>query len=374
MKKILFILILVFTVSEAKPCMTDIYFGNGVWNTRSQTIESTITLKKFMLYKAITRLDAQKEGVEYEFKYAYNPSYGKINDLIETFWQLKESGQISDGYFGAVYAALTWEEDTEFYNKLSEVISKYESDVDAMFTLYQTSSFSKRHNVLLVAHSQGNLFGNKMYTLMNEAEKKKFRMISVGTPADHVMKPNQTEPYVTLVQDPIITGLPDALPGNTDGFGHTFISAYLNDSINAPRKIALYVKSTYDDLMQTASCSTYDYIALFVYALDPKIRVSGKVSGVFKNETIAEIPITDYYTVSNMGECGSQYPPIFDHPALGSLNINDEATWLSPIYTADEAEMKKSSLLKYESLDGRCVTVSFDGELYETVYQALSAK
>jgi len=46
--------------------------------------------------------------------------------------------------------------------------------------------------------------------------------------------------------------------------------------------------------MQTASCSTYDYIALFVYALDPKIRVSGKVSGVFKNETIAEIPITDY--------------------------------------------------------------------------------
>jgi len=98
-----------------------------------------------------------------------------------------------------VYAALTWEEDTEFYNKLSEVISKYESDVDAMFTLYQTSSFSKRHNVLLVAHSQGNLFGNKMYTLMNEAEKKKFRMISVGTPADHVMKPNQTEPYVTLI-------------------------------------------------------------------------------------------------------------------------------------------------------------------------------
>ncbi len=203
MKRLLLILILAFTVSEAKPCMTDIYFGNGVWNTEKQAKYSRKILRKFMLHKAVTRLDPQKEGVDYVFKYAYNPSYGKREDLIETFWQLKESGQISDGYFGAVYAALTWEEDTKFYNKLSEVIREYKSDITTMFTLYKTSSFDKHHNVLLVAHSQGNLFGNKMYTLLNDEQKVKFRMVSVGTPADHVMEANQTSPYVTLIHDPV---------------------------------------------------------------------------------------------------------------------------------------------------------------------------
>ena len=115
MKKILFILILTFTFVEAKPCMTDIYFGNGVWNTEKQTMYSKNALKKFMLHKAVTRLDAQKEGTDFVFKYAYNPSYGTREDLLETFWQLKESGQISGGYFILTTGALIGSDPTSNY-------------------------------------------------------------------------------------------------------------------------------------------------------------------------------------------------------------------------------------------------------------------
>ena len=55
MKKILFILIVTIASVNAKPCMTDIYFGNGVWNDKEDAIDNRHYLKKFMLYKAITK-------------------------------------------------------------------------------------------------------------------------------------------------------------------------------------------------------------------------------------------------------------------------------------------------------------------------------
>ncbi|MFT7823637.1 MAG: hypothetical protein ABXS92_02635 [Sulfurimonas sp.] len=216
-----------------------------------------------MQYQAVTQLDPQKEGETYRFGHAYNPSRGTIDDLIETFWQIKESGQISDGYFFAIYSALAAESNgDEFLQKLQTIISNYNSDVNAMYQLYTNASFNQKHNVLLVAHSQGNLFGNKMYTLLNEDQKAKFRMVSVATPANSVAG---SGPYATASGDYVINPIPGALSSNVDGFGHTFISTYLNGSINAPRQIALYVKNAYDNLMQTATCDQYRYFVWIAY-------------------------------------------------------------------------------------------------------------
>ena len=158
MKKILFILLLTVSSVYAKPCMTDIYFGNGVWNTEEQAIEGKDALRRLMFSIPNSRLNVAVEGQEYDFKYAYNPTKSTTDDLIETFYQLKESGQISDGYFLGVYAALAAESNGEaFINKLRDIISNYNSDVNTMFSLYKQSSFNQKHNVLLVAHSQGNL-------------------------------------------------------------------------------------------------------------------------------------------------------------------------------------------------------------------------
>jgi len=99
MKKILFILIITIASLNAKPCITDIYFGNGVWNTRTQGNEGQRALRNFMLRAYNARLDRQKEGITYDFYHAYNPSHGTLLDLVETFWQLKESGQITEQGF-----------------------------------------------------------------------------------------------------------------------------------------------------------------------------------------------------------------------------------------------------------------------------------
>lgn len=261
MKKIILILIFTILSLEAKPCTTDIYFGNGVWNTQTQGEEGRDELKKFMQKRAITPLSIEDEKNKlYAFKHAYNPSHGTLLDLVETFWQLKESGQISDGYFHSIYAGLMSSRDgNHYYDRLQQIISTYNEDTNTMFSAYKTSSFDQKHNVLLVAHSQGNLFGNKMYTLLSSEQKKKFRMVSVATPAAYVMQENQISPYVTATLDYIIGPIPGSLPGNVDGIGHTFVGTYLNSSINAPRKIALYVKSAYDNLMQTTTCTEYKF-------------------------------------------------------------------------------------------------------------------
>ncbi len=104
MKKILIGLILFLSLAQAQPCMTDIYFGNGIWSkNQKQQEKSRDTLKK------IVNLDKSKEGKTYNYKLAYNPGndFGDTDDLIETYWQLKESGQISDGYFMTVALALS---------------------------------------------------------------------------------------------------------------------------------------------------------------------------------------------------------------------------------------------------------------------------
>ena len=263
MKKILFILLVTISSLNAKPCMTDIYYGNGVWNDRDDAVENETALREFMLFRANIRLDIQKEGIGYTFKYIHNPSHGVIDDLIETFWQLYQSEQISYPYFynqSAMLSVATGNiTKNEIWEKINAVVTDYNNDIVTMLHKYQEESFDQKHNILLVAHSQGNLFGNKMHTLLSDAQKKKFRMVSVATPAYYVKEPGQTSPYVTVIQDPVINTIPNALDGNVDGIGHEFVSTYLVGSINAPKKIALYVKSAYDNLMQTTTCTEYKF-------------------------------------------------------------------------------------------------------------------
>jgi hypothetical protein len=166
--------------------MTDIYFWNGVWNDRDDAIVNRDKLKQFMLFKANIKLDPSRNKLDYTFKLAYNPSIEKTDDLMETFYQLRESGQISNGYFQWMFNLLNNDEHISPQEKILEIISTYEGDASDMYQMYQNASFSKYHNVLLVAHSQGNLFGNKMYMLMSDAQKQKFRMVSIATPADSI--------------------------------------------------------------------------------------------------------------------------------------------------------------------------------------------
>ena len=87
MKKILFIFLLTIGSLLAKPCMTDIYFGNGVWNPDRDAVRKIQlrALKELMLYRTSTPLNKSDQGKLFQWKLAYNPSTGTSDDVIETF-------------------------------------------------------------------------------------------------------------------------------------------------------------------------------------------------------------------------------------------------------------------------------------------------
>lgn len=146
MKKILFILTISVVSILAKPCMTDIYFGNGVWNTPTQASKSAKELRKFMQINYNARLDRNKEGETYQFMPpTYNPTRGTIEDLLETFWQLKESGQISEGYFTAKWNLLTADRGPDELRKsMNRIAATNTVDVNQMYQRYKVSSLDKK--------------------------------------------------------------------------------------------------------------------------------------------------------------------------------------------------------------------------------------
>ena len=230
MKNIL-ILILLFTniFANTQACRTDIYFGNGVWNDEIQTFVSTLKLEKFLREQGIKFSSPETIGgnsKRHVMRYIHNETHGEINDLIETHYQLLKSGQISEGYFSFVTRALNVVSlDFDYSGTIRDIINKYKFNTAGMLSKYENTSFRHNHNVLLIAHSQGNLFGNDIYKALSDNQKRRFKMVSVGTPADNVLAGYSS--YTTMHGDLLIRSIPNSLASNTDGFGHTFVESYL---------------------------------------------------------------------------------------------------------------------------------------------------
>jgi len=269
MKKILLIVLFTLTLfADNDSCKLDVYFGNGVDNDSKEAEASKEKLKKFMQLHYPSRFAVADEGVTYDFKYMHNETYGKLNDLIETHWQLYESGQIGKLYFSFVASALDSIDNTNANNnaylkRVQNIISQYELDTATMLDKYRTNSFNSKHNVLLVAHSQGNLFGNKMYELFSSDEKDKFAMVSVATPANSVAKGGG---YTTLHNDWVIKGIPNSLKSNADGSGHSFVESYLSNPIySSVEDIALNINNAVD-LLDQQICRKYIHFRWIGYS------------------------------------------------------------------------------------------------------------
>ncbi|WP_345975598.1 hypothetical protein [Sulfurimonas sp. HSL3-7] len=73
-------------------------------------------------------------GLTYNFKYAHNKTYGTLTDLIESYWQLFESGQISEGYFTFVARLLDGSlTEDGFLDDLKTIISQSDGDTNARY-------------------------------------------------------------------------------------------------------------------------------------------------------------------------------------------------------------------------------------------------
>jgi hypothetical protein len=240
-----------------------IFFGNGVKSIKRDARDSIELIEK--------RLKAELLPEEYkglEFDIAYNGTHTLPLDLLESVIQML-TGNISKfwRYFFGLDPIPDWFSDK--FILLASVL-----DNSALLT---TDSLAKHVNtyktviaegrkVLLVAHSQGNLFGNQTYNLLDSRERQSFGMVSVANVDNNVL--GAGSPYTTLNTDKVILALIAAqialpsrpMPPNTenipddsaDPLGHSFIQSYMAEGSNSEDKIIQQVITALDSLASPA--------------------------------------------------------------------------------------------------------------------------
>ena len=280
MKKLLLFLGIIFGLNSSafaipvNECKIDIYFGNGVWNKQFSSDNCKKDFAAECSQKQLNEL-IQREIIKNnpilkakygKVKLQYNWGEGWDTDLVETFYQLKEAGQLSKWEFFALMdelltkraADITGDDIVTMRNKLLAVITYNEqSNINEMLEKQYNESFQYSHQVLLVSHSQGNLFANRVYDNINPTGYKTyFANVQVASPASSVHAAKGK--YINGWIDPIINPIPGSMKHNADldGIGgHQFVAAYL-DSKDTYKKIVQAIKdelAALDDPIQTPS-------------------------------------------------------------------------------------------------------------------------
>ncbi|MET0066220.1 MAG: hypothetical protein ABW076_07730 [Candidatus Thiodiazotropha sp.] len=205
---------------------TEIYYVNGVWNTVAQARGGRNLIKS--AYKQ--SLQAQYPEQVFEFKLAYNYHSGKVGDLIEVIGQKlneiddPEANKLTpDQYYTLYMTAKDFDDAVPVTARpVSATIEEYMAsrltdavDSAAHIQKYRTD-LQEGKRILLIAHSQGNMFANQaVSSLMNEYSSS-IGMIGVASPAA-VTYNNST--YYTAHDDRVIDALRllyDVLPSNIE--------------------------------------------------------------------------------------------------------------------------------------------------------------
>ncbi|WP_375592241.1 hypothetical protein [Chitiniphilus eburneus] len=197
----------------------------------------------------------QKElGHPVKTSLAYNQTHGFFADIAQTFYQLSQ--QNPDTAPEKIAEALLYGNAPEGMDaRVAEAAIRYyqakaEQAALAQLTLDEEGEIlrdirratAEADKVLLVPHSQGNLFANRMYTLLTdsgELRPQDLRIHGFASPADRVLGNGS---YLTSRHDVVISSLDilrKVLPHNieiprtkADLLGHGFKEVYLNPALN----------------------------------------------------------------------------------------------------------------------------------------------
>jgi len=376
MKKLLLIFGLVLGLSNSlfalsvNECKTDIYFGNGVWNKQFSRSNCNKDSAAECSQKELTQI-IQREIIKnnplLQAKYGtvklqYNWGEGYMPDVLETYYQLKKEGQVNDLEFFMVMSIITGgnvELSTYATGVLLEsmpfVAEVEQENVDTMLKKYYKESFQYSHRVLLVSHSQGNLFANRVYDSIDpKGYQNYFANVQVASPASSVHAAKGT--YITGWVDPVINPIPGSMGSNADldGLGgHKFVKAYL-DSADTYKMIVAAIKKELgilDDIDQTTSQWTLDQEAMKCgNCEDMIVKIKHRFDRNIKlEEDVLPYNVNNYkiYPVDGkyvMAECGGI--------KIEDNSQDDESKTCSTLIGTNESIPKMKTLL-----DGVCIGI-----------------
>jgi hypothetical protein len=234
------------------PALT-VYFGNGMLSTHDDASLGMAVLATEL--NKVVKGTALEKNISYEI--AHNPSISFVDDLLESAMQ--DMGLNDVQFWEFISGVVPWPQPVA--DALSEGSARYNASVIA------SNPASKEHvrlfnadlregkKVVVVAHSQGNLFANIAYRGVDSEFKAAFGVVAVATPSDHVAGGGN---YTTLDEDYIIDAVPGALWENFDNFeyfynpddisGHQFVASYFAVGRPAAPRIIDHVLAQYDNL------------------------------------------------------------------------------------------------------------------------------
>ncbi len=234
-----------------------IFFANGM-NTPSR-IDA---FKQLEVLKAKIK-NQLPSVVNAKFFLAYNFKEGWLSQLIEVVAQR----QLDDwSYFctwlsGAVPAP-DWFRDAVLDQARAVNEGSYISDSDLQEHVdTYISEINKGKKVIIVAHSQGNFYANRAFTLVNSND---LAIVAVATPSTYVAGHGN---WTTLTNDLVVwaiqRALPTTLPATTTNSNnnedsplhHNFVTSYLNGDMSGPRIIG-DISSTARNLVQGRALET----------------------------------------------------------------------------------------------------------------------
>lgn len=226
---------------EAGYCDVNTYvlFGNGMFNSKGQITSSVKALEGKMNASGLI------SGEQWAFGYSFNNNEGirsvfevfrqRMGDQTASYWRWLGDLEIAPVWFQS--AAQSVASDFDFAEHLID------EDLQQHVQRYE-ALLMEGNRVLVVAHSQGNLYANSAYSRLTDKglPMDSFGIVSVANPASHVAGGG---PYFTLVNDMVIYAVnlafPNTLPANvaniaddTDWTNHSFIDSYLNGNQSGP--------------------------------------------------------------------------------------------------------------------------------------------
>lgn len=258
-----------------------IYFGNGIRNTPQDWEASKEELA--------TMIGARFNGAPVSYANAINPTGGFIDDLQRVFEQkLAENSDLSWellvraslGLINGISPELVrialdliikteTESSAELKKKWEAENSYVDSRVTTHVASYTQDIVENGRRVLLVAHSQGNLYGNASHRILYSnpnVTPGSFGIVGVASPANYVPGGGS---YVTSDADMVINALrsiitDQVLPANisipldtSELSGHNFIKTYMHPEKPAREKIQEIATVALNKLVEPKEA--YDY-------------------------------------------------------------------------------------------------------------------
>lgn len=238
--------------------LATIFFLNGVLTTFKEALDDADALAFVLGLQLSPEVSRNmRAGL------AYNRSYGFVGDL----WEAVEQRLDSDSeQFYRFLAAIDPMPDfmqaafTSIASHINHDALLSNPNALAHLVLFQGEILEGR-KVIVVSHSQGNLFANRIFQNLSADEQESLGIVAVANP-DSVVRnsgriPGGASQYTTLTTDVVIRAIPGSMRANTPGsfllrdpLGHGFEGSYLKPNSASRQNIVSFVNSTYASLRQ----------------------------------------------------------------------------------------------------------------------------